>query len=123
MKLITVAAAVEIAAGLIFMVSPSLVAQLVLNAELSAAGEAVARVGGFGLLGLGLACWLGAAPVGAKSAAARGLLAYNILAAIFFTYLGVAGTLVGILLWPAVVLHAILAVLLGRAFILDVRGN
>jgi hypothetical protein len=121
MKLTKVAAAVEIAAGLIFMISPSLVAQLVLNAELSPAGEAVGRVGGFGLAGLGIACWLGSAPVSAKSAATRGLLAYNVLAAIFFTYLGVQGALVGILLWPAAVLHAILAVLLGRAFILDVR--
>ena len=123
MKLINVAAAVEIAAGLIFMISPSLVARLVLNAELSAAGEAVGRVGGFGLLGLGLACWLGSAPVGAKSAAIRGLLAYNVLAAIFFTYLGVQGTLVGILLWPAAALHAILAILLGRVFVLNLRAG
>jgi hypothetical protein len=116
MRLVTVAAAVEVAAGVIFMVSPSLVARLALNADLSAAGEAVGRVAGFGLLGLGLACLPGSERVSERSAAVRGLLAYNVLAALFFSYLGVRGNLVGMLLWPIAVLHAVLAVLLGRAF-------
>lgn len=121
MKVIAVAAAVEVAAGLIFIVSPPLVVWLILNAGLNAAGEAVARVAGFGLLGLGLACWPGSAPASGKNAAARGLLAYNLLAAIFFIYLGVRGTMVGVLLWPAAVLHAVLAIALGRVFVLDFR--
>jgi hypothetical protein len=121
LKLIAVAAAVEVAAGLIFIVSPSLVVRLILNADLNPAGEAVGRVAGFGLLGLGLACWPGSTPVSGKSAAARGLLAYNLLAAILFIYLGVRGTMVGMLLWPAAVLHAVLAIALGRVFVLDLR--
>jgi hypothetical protein len=121
MKLIAGAAAVEMAAGLIFIVSPSLVAQLILNADLNPAGEAVGRVAGFGLLGLGLACRPGSTPVSGKSAAARGLLAYNLLAAILFMYLGVRGTMVGMLLWPAAVLHTALAIALGRVFVLDLR--
>lgn len=121
MKLIAVAAAVEVAAGLIFIVSPPLVARLILNADLNAAGQAVGRVVGFGLLGLGLACWPGSTPVSGKSAAARGLLAYNLLAAIFFVYLGVQGTMVGMLLWPVAVLHAVLAIALGRVFVADFR--
>jgi hypothetical protein len=118
MRTIAVAAAVEILAGLVLIVSPSLVARLLLHADLNGGGEIVGRVGGFGLLGLGLACWPASAPVSAKSAASRGLLAYNVLAAILFIYLGVRGTLVGALLWPAAVLHAVLAVLLARVFVL-----
>jgi hypothetical protein len=121
MKLIAVAAAVEMAAGLILIVSPSLVVQLILNADLNPAGEAVGRLAGFGLLGLGLACWPGSTPVSGKSAAARGLLAYNLLAAVLFIYLGVRGTMVGMLLWPAAVLHTVLAIALGRVFVLDLR--
>ena len=115
MKLIAVAAAIEVVAGVIFIVSPSLLARLVLNADLNAAGVAVGRVGGFGLLGLGLASWPGSAPV-------RGLLAYNVLAALFFIYLGVQGALVGALLWPVAALHFVLAVLLGRVFVRDLRS-
>jgi hypothetical protein len=121
MKPIAVAAAVEVAAGLIFIVSPTLVVRLILNTDLNAAGEAVGRVAGFGLLGLGLACWPGSTRVSGKSAAARGLLAYNLLATVFFIYLGVRGTMVGMLLWPAAVLHAVLAIALARVFLLDFR--
>jgi hypothetical protein len=123
MKLIAVASAVEVAAGLIFIVSPLLVVQLILNADLNAAGEAVGRVAGFGLLGLGLACWPGATPARGQSAAVRGLLAYNSLAAILFISLAVRGTMVGMLLWPAAVLHAVLAIALGRVFVLDFRDG
>jgi hypothetical protein len=120
-KLIAVAAAVEVAAGFIFIVSPSLVVQLILSVDLNPAGEAVGRVAGFGLLGLGLAAWPGSTPVSGKSAAARGLLAYNLLAAILFIYLGVRGTMVGMLLWPAAALHTVLAIALGCVFVLDLR--
>jgi hypothetical protein len=116
MKLIAVAAAVELAAGAILIVSPALFVRLVLNADLDAAGEAIGRVGGFGLLSLGLACWPGLSPAGVKSAALRGLLTYNVLAALFFIYLGVREAPVGALLWPVAALHAALAILLARVF-------
>jgi len=121
MKLISFAAAVEAIAGLILMVAPSLVARFLFGSDLDAVGEAVARVGGFGLLGLGLACGRGSAPSGGESAATRGLLAYNFLATILFIDLGVRGSLVGLLLWPAAALHAVLTLLLGRLFVLTLR--
>jgi hypothetical protein len=122
MKLVAVAAAIEVAAGVILIISPPLVARLMLNADLNAAGEAVGRVAGFGLLGLGVACWPVSAHVSARSAPVRGLLAYNVLGAIFFIYLGLQGTLVGIVLWPAAALHSVLAILLARVFLLN-RGD
>jgi hypothetical protein len=115
MKLIGIAAAIEIVAGVVFIVSPSLVAQLALNADLNAGGEALGRIGGFGLLGLGLASWPGSASI-------RGLLAYNVLAALFLIYLGVQRELVGTLLWPLAALHLVLAVLLGRLFVRNLRA-
>ncbi|MBV8154697.1 MAG: hypothetical protein JOY98_09770 [Candidatus Eremiobacteraeota bacterium] len=115
MKLIAVAAAVEMIAGVVLIVTPSLFARLILNADLNAGAGALGRVGGFGLLGLGVASWPGSSGV-------RGLLVYNALAAIFFVDLGVRGTLVGTLLWPAAILHIVLAILLAFVFVRERRA-
>jgi hypothetical protein len=45
------------------------------------------------------------------------MLAYNLLAAGHLAYIGVASNLVGVLLWPAVVIHAILGVLVIRTWV------
>jgi hypothetical protein len=37
---------------------------------------------------------------------------YNLLATLYLSYLGIEGTSVGILLWPAVALHLLLTALL-----------
>ena len=71
MKLVAFAAAFESATGLILIVWPSLLVLLLLGEDLSAPGQAIARVGGFGLLALGIACWPGpksAGPTVARSA-------------------------------------------------------
>jgi hypothetical protein len=105
-NLIAIAAAFEAVTGLVLIVDPSLLGWLLLGSDLSVSGIAVGRLAGCALLGLGI------------SAAVRGLLAYNALAAIFFVYLGIRGELVGPLLWPAAVIHALFAVLLARATVL-----
>jgi len=120
MKLVRFAAATEAAVGLVLIVDPSLVGRLLLGADLSSVAQAVGRIAGFALLALGLACWPRPEPASRRSPAVRGLLAYNVLAAIFFLYLGIGGELVGLLLWPAVALHAALAILLARLFVLDI---
>ena len=97
----------EAAAGLALIVAPSLVAELLIGSDLSAPGAAVGRVAGFGLCGLAL------------SRSARGLFLYNLLAALFFLYLGLRAELVGPLLWPAFALHGCLAALLARLVIAD----
>ncbi|MGA8473758.1 MAG: hypothetical protein WB681_01705 [Candidatus Cybelea sp.] len=118
MKLIAFAAATEAAVGVVLVLDPSLVGRLLLGADLSSVAQAVGRIAGFALLALGLACWPGPEPASRRSAAARGLLAYNVLAAIFFLYLGIGREFVGFLLWPAVALHAALAILLTRLFVI-----
>ncbi len=112
MKLIAFAAATEAVVGVVLVIDPSLVGRLLLGADLSSVAQAVGRIAGFALLALGLACWPGPKPASRRSPAARGLLAYNVLAAIFFLYLGIGREFVGVLLWPAVALHGALAILL-----------
>lgn len=115
-KLLDVAAVIEAATGLALMIYPPLVIRLLLGDEVSGAGEALGRVAGFALLSLGLACWPGVDSAGATTPALRALLTYNLLATIYLTYLGIDGGLVGSLLWPAVVIHAVLTFLLARAW-------
>lgn len=101
------AAVGEAATGLVMLVFPSLVGRLLLGEDLAGIAIPVARVAGIALVALGIACWPGPARVG--------MLTYSAAVTLFLAYLGLAGGVSGILLWPAVALHAILMVLLIRA--------
>ena len=72
----------------------------------------LARVAGTALLALGVASWL--AQYDAQSCAARGLVSamalYNLGAVIILSAAGIRSQPVGIALWPAVVLHAVMAI-------------
>ena len=113
--LLVLGAAGEAATGLVLMVAPAIFVRLLLGAELSGAGLALGRLTGVALLALGMACWPGARPGSGQTAAIRALFTYSLLATVYLLSLGLDGTLVGRLLWPAVVLHAVYTVLLGRA--------
>jgi hypothetical protein len=102
---LTFAAVAEVATGLALLIVPSLVGQLLLGEQLTGAPIPVARVAGIALISLGIACWPGPPLLG--------MLIYSALVTLYLAYLGFAG-LSGILLWPAVVLHAILTALLSR---------
>ena len=117
----TIAAAVEVTAGSALIISPNLVVHLLIGASLSSGGVAVGRVGGFGLLSLGLACWPSGAVVTARATGA--LFAYNLLSSLYIAYLSVVGGFVGYLLWPACALHAFLALLLVRPAYIEVRAE
>ena len=110
--LIIVAAAIEVATGIVLMVTPSAFARVLLGADLTSAGQAVGRIAGFALLSLGFAC----CPKGGPGAlASPALLIYNLLITLYLAYVGIAGELVGTLLWPAVALHAVLSAILVHA--------
>jgi len=79
---------------------------LLLGEQLTGVAVPVARLAGIALIALGIACWPGPPLVG--------MLNYSVLATLYLAYLGFAGSLTGVLLWPAVVLHVILTVLLTR---------
>jgi hypothetical protein len=101
------AAVGEAATGLALLVAPSLIGRLLLGEELVGVAVVVARVTGTALIGLGIACWPGS-PL-------TGMLVYSAAVALYLAYVGFAGAVSGILLWPAVVLHSALAVFLNRA--------
>jgi len=107
-KLLALAAVAEAVTGLALIVAPSLVGRLLLGAELSGVAVPVARVLGIALIALGVACWPGPALLG--------MLTYGALATLYLSYLGIRGDWVGPLLWPAVGLHAVLTLLLARAW-------
>jgi hypothetical protein len=98
----------EAATGLALLIVPSLVGQLLLGEELIGVAVPVARVAGMALIAFGIACWPGSPLVG--------MLTYSGLVTLYLAYLGFAGGLTGVLLWPAVALHFVLTVLLGRAW-------
>jgi hypothetical protein len=91
----------------------SVLTWLLLGSSLDApAARLIARLAGLALLSLGVACWL--ASRGEKSSAAVGLMAamllYNIGAVALLAYAGIGLGLSGIGLWPAVLVHIVLAV-------------
>ena len=108
-KLLTVAAVAEVATGVALVVVPSLVGRLLLGAELTGVSVVIGRVTGIALIALGIACWPG-------RTALCGMLTYSALVTLYLAYVGLGGEFAGKLLWPAVVLHAILTALLVRAW-------
>src|SRR5205823_3660783 len=112
-RLLKLTAIIETATGLGLMAVPSVAVRLLLGSPLDTSGAVMlARVAGAALLALGVACWL--ARDDTQSRAARGLvvamLMYNIAATAFLAFAGIALRLHGVALWPAVVLHAVMAV-------------
>jgi len=112
MKILAFAAAVEVGTGLVLLVNPAIVVRLLLGTEVSGVGTMLGRCFGIALLGLGLACWPSRPRVESGSAAFRGMLIYNVLIALYLACLGAIGHVGGWLLWPGVVLHAVVALLL-----------
>jgi hypothetical protein len=99
-----VTAVLEAATGLALLVVPSLVGQLLFGEELTGVAIPAARVAGIALIALAAACWQGSPLIG--------MWAYSAAVTLYLAYVGFAGGLTGVLLWPAVVLHAILTALL-----------
>jgi hypothetical protein len=111
-RLLKLTAIIEAATGLGLAAVPAAVVRLLLGAEISGASIPLGRVAGVALLALGVACWL--ARHDAQSCAARGLVSamvlYNLGSVVILGAAGLQSQPVGIALWPAVVLHAVMAV-------------
>jgi len=106
-KILVFAAVAEAATGLALLLAPSLVGQMLLGQQLAGVAVPIARVTGIALIALGIACWPATPLVG--------MLAYSSIVTLYLGYVALAGEFVGVLLWPAVVFHAILSILLGWA--------
>ncbi len=115
-EVLALAAAGEAALGFILLVYPPIVVRLLLGAEIAGAGIAVSRVAGIALISLGLACWPGRQAARSLFRALRAMLCYSLLVTLYLLYLGVRAEWVGVLLWPAAAVHALLTALLTRAW-------
>jgi hypothetical protein len=107
-KMLGFAAAGEAVAGLGLLIVPSLVTWLLFGQGLTGISISMARVTGIALLGLGISCW-------PNWTALYGMLTYSALVTLYLAYVGIRGESVGLLLWPAVVLHVVLTLLLARS--------
>jgi hypothetical protein len=105
-KVLVFAAIGEATTGLALLSVPSIVGQLVFGEQLNGVAIPAARVCGIALIGLGIACWPGP-PL-------AGMLTYSALVTLYLAYAGFVGGLAGVLLWPVVVLHFVIAGLLAR---------
>ena len=108
-KVLVFAAVGETVTGLALLIVPSLVGQLLFGQELTGVAIPVARVAGIALIALGIACWPGPPLVA--------MLIYGAVVTLYLCYIGLAGGLTGVLLWPVVLLHVILSALLAWALI------
>ena len=107
------AAVVELGTGFVMMIDPLRLAQLLLGEEISGAGALLGRCFGIALFAQGLACWPNRERCAEGSLPAfRSMLTYNALIALYLAYLGTVGRAGGVLLWPAVAVHAVVGLLL-----------
>jgi hypothetical protein len=108
-----ITAFVEAATGLCLLFVPALLLAVLLGLEHGTVdGLFIGRIAGAALLAIGIASWL--ARVDTFTPAQRrlltGIFIYNVAAAMLLTFAGTVLEMIGVLLWPAVTLHAILAV-------------
>lgn len=106
-RLLVLASVGETAFGLLLVALPQLAARLLLAADISGGAITAARLAGAGLLALGISCW----PRGDLSRKFYIMLAYSVLAACSLVVVGLLRS-AGVLLWPAVVVHAAISLLL-----------
>lgn len=111
-KLISVASVIEIITGIALIITPLVVTWLLFASHITGTTIIIARIAGFALLGLGLACYPSSDNQNSFSPVVMGLLTYNLLISIYFIYLIIDGEFIGVLLLPAFILHTILTFLL-----------
>jgi hypothetical protein len=100
-RLLILTAVIEVPTGMGLVAVPAL-----------GAGISLGRVAGVALFALGIACWL--ASFDTRSCAARGIVSamvlYNLGVALILSAAGIQSQAIGIALWPAVILHAVMTV-------------
>jgi len=110
-KILMLAALAEAGTGVILLAYPPIVVRLLFAAEIGGAGVIMSRIASIALIGLGVACWPGNSAVQQL----YGMLTYGTLAMLYLIRIGIRGAAEGPLLWPGVVVHAIIVALLVRA--------
>ncbi|GJL70641.1 MAG: hypothetical protein NPIRA06_32760 [Nitrospirales bacterium] len=106
-------AILEAATGLGLFLSPSAPVAFLIDAPLDTdGGFIVARIAGGALFSLAVACWFARNDGQSRSATGLGMaiLLYNVAVVGVFLYAGIGLGLSGPGLWPAIMLHTVLAI-------------
>ena len=111
---VRLAAWIEIIVGASFILALNTQSHLIFGTTTEGSGVHFAQLAGIALIALGIAC-LPSNHAATRRVAVRILLIYNIAATILFAWIGVATTLRGVVLWPVVIMHAVLAIVLGMS--------
>ncbi len=110
-SVLLLAAWFEIMVGASFVLALDAQSQLLFGATTDGPGAGFARLAGIALIGLGVAC-LPSRFAERRRHAMRVLLVYNIAAAFLIAWIGATTDLRGVVLWPVVIVHAVLAIAL-----------
>src|SRR5262249_37781534 len=118
-RLLRSAAVLEGITGLVLVVDTTFFLKLLLGDGADGKATAIGRLTGIALLGLATACWPTSHAGSSIVAPLRAMLAYNVAVTIYLGVLGFTGQAAGSLLWPAVVVHAVLTILFCRNWFSD----
>jgi hypothetical protein len=124
--LLIVTALSEVGVGLLLLIAPAVLQELLLGLKgASPDAMVVTRIAGAALLAIGVSCWLGRSERQGRGQIAllAGVLIYDALVAGILGYAGLALGLVGVALWPGVALHGVLAVWCAVCLVGGVRGG
>ena len=104
-------ALIEAPLGLCLLFLPAIPLAILLGLDPAAVETLfVGRVAGAALLAIGVASWMARADTShAQFGLLTALLIYDAAAAILLVFAGTVLKMIGVLLWPAVALHAVLA--------------
>jgi len=111
-RILAFSAVVEIGTGIALLIAPAIGIPLLIRGEIADLVLVLTRAMGITLIGLGLACWPKWRMPGGVLPAWCGMLAYNGLITLLLGYAGSVLRLAGPLLWPTVLLHGVVALLL-----------
>jgi hypothetical protein len=107
---VTAAAWLEIVVGVLCITVVAIPCRLLFAVEPEGVAMPLGRFAGVALTALGIGCL--PSKTGSYRSAVLGLLAYNSGAAILFASVGFATAFRGPMLWPAAILHAVIAIAL-----------
>jgi hypothetical protein len=108
-----ITALVEAATGLCLLFLPAVLFTVLLGLDHATVDAIfVGRLAGAALLAIGIASWMARTDTRtpAQLGMLTGILIYNLAASMLLAFAGAVLKMIGVLLWPAVAVHAILAV-------------
>jgi len=111
-RLLALTALLEAGAGLAVLLVPQVFVELLLHGTLDGTvALTVARIAGVALLALGVACWFARGDTGGAAwlGLTKAMALYNLGVVLVLVVAGLQMATVGILLWPAVIIHAVMA--------------